>query len=202
MLELEVKKSSGQIDKYCFEKPSVMIGRAAANDIAIDASGVSRYHATLSVEDGKIVLQDLESTNGTYVNAKQVNKCDISPSDKISIGEAVITVRLLADEKAQEEEIVFLDEIKEPPVEKVEPDAVKVEKKEPPKVEEPPKATAVPPAEPAEAGESRVKSSDNFYWESLKSFLGPVWRYIDDDSVSEIMVNGPTEIYIESKGKL
>ena len=40
------------------------------------------------------------------------------------------------------------------------------------------------------------------YTESLRAFLKPVLAYLDDDSVSEIMINGPTEIWIERKGKL
>lgn len=40
------------------------------------------------------------------------------------------------------------------------------------------------------------------YTESLRAFLKPVLSYLDDESVSEIMINGPTDIWIERKGKL
>lgn len=40
------------------------------------------------------------------------------------------------------------------------------------------------------------------YAESLKAFLKPVLSYLDDDSVSEILINGPNDIWIERKGKL
>ena len=40
------------------------------------------------------------------------------------------------------------------------------------------------------------------YTESLRAFLKPVLVYLDDDAVSEIMINGPTDIWIEKKGKL
>jgi pilus assembly protein CpaF len=40
------------------------------------------------------------------------------------------------------------------------------------------------------------------YTESLRAFLKPVLPYLDDESVSEIMINGPTDIWIERKGKL
>ena len=43
---------------------------------------------------------------------------------------------------------------------------------------------------------------NDFYWNSLKNFLAPIWQYIVDDSVSEIMINGPDEIYIERSGRL
>ncbi|MFN7132062.1 MAG: CpaF family protein, partial [Myxococcales bacterium] len=46
------------------------------------------------------------------------------------------------------------------------------------------------------------KSAANMYQESLRAFLKPVLPYLDDAAVSEIMINGPTEIWIEAKGKL
>ena len=43
---------------------------------------------------------------------------------------------------------------------------------------------------------------DNFYWESLERFLAPVWEHLTNDHVSEIIINGPNEVYIEKSGKL
>jgi pilus assembly protein CpaF len=42
----------------------------------------------------------------------------------------------------------------------------------------------------------------SMYSESLRAFLKPVVPYLDDESVSEIMINGPTDVWIERKGKL
>ncbi|HEY3450953.1 MAG TPA: CpaF family protein [Myxococcales bacterium] len=42
----------------------------------------------------------------------------------------------------------------------------------------------------------------SMYQESLRAFLKPILKYLDDDACSEIMINGPTEIWIESKGKV
>src|SRR5689334_16834790 len=42
----------------------------------------------------------------------------------------------------------------------------------------------------------------SMYNESLRAFLKPVLPYLDDPSVSEIMINGPTDIWIERKGRL
>ena len=42
----------------------------------------------------------------------------------------------------------------------------------------------------------------SMYQESLRAFLKPVLKYLDDDACSEIMINGPTEVWIESKGKV
>lgn len=45
-------------------------------------------------------------------------------------------------------------------------------------------------------------AASTMYTESLRAFLKPVLPYLDDDAVSEIMINGPTDIWIEKKGKL
>src|SRR3954468_14243568 len=45
-------------------------------------------------------------------------------------------------------------------------------------------------------------AQQSMYTESLRAFLKPVLIYLDDDSVSEIMINGPTDIWIERKGKV
>ncbi|MBN2723473.1 MAG: CpaF family protein [Deltaproteobacteria bacterium] len=42
----------------------------------------------------------------------------------------------------------------------------------------------------------------DIYAESLKSFLEPVWRYVDDERISEILINGPDSIWVEMKGTL
>jgi len=42
----------------------------------------------------------------------------------------------------------------------------------------------------------------SMYAESLRAFLKPVLKYLDDEAVAEIMINGPTDIWIEKKGKL
>jgi len=42
----------------------------------------------------------------------------------------------------------------------------------------------------------------DIFLESLKSFLSPVWKYVDDERISEILINGPDDIWVEMKGRL
>ncbi len=67
---------------------------------------------------------------------------------------------------------------------------------------EPPAAAKPQPKAPPAAEESDEAKKAKMFWASMQSFFGPVWQYIDDPSVSEIMVNGPREIFFERKGKL
>ena len=53
---------------------------------------VSRRHARLSFRDGRWVLRDLDSTNGTRVNGKRVVRCRLEPGDRLSLGSADLLV--------------------------------------------------------------------------------------------------------------
>ena len=66
------------------------------------------------------------------------------------------------------------------------------------------KSKVSPEPEPTPPSQSANGSDSNtaFYWESLASFLEPIWEHITDESVSEVMINGPDEIYIEKSGHL
>jgi hypothetical protein len=59
------------------------IGRNLENDIVIQDQVVSRYHAKIRFEDGTYVLYDLNSTGGSYVNNKRVERAALNPGDVI-----------------------------------------------------------------------------------------------------------------------
>ena len=66
----------------------ITIGKANDNDYIADDPQVSRHHARLLSEpDGSWLLEDLESTNGTFVNETQVIRKRITKSDRIRLGE-------------------------------------------------------------------------------------------------------------------
>lgn len=58
----------GPIESHRLEKPTVAIGRSTGNDIALDTTTVSRYHVTITYKNQQVLLEDLESANGTYVD--------------------------------------------------------------------------------------------------------------------------------------
>lgn len=66
----------------------IRIGKANDNDFVIDDPHVSRYHARLiSQGEGIWLLEDLDSTNGTFVNGQQIVKKRISSTDQIKFGD-------------------------------------------------------------------------------------------------------------------
>jgi type II secretory pathway predicted ATPase ExeA len=74
------------IDDLRMETPRLLIGRSDHNDISIDYSLISRHHALLVREGGSTFLIDLNSTNGTFVNAKRVSNHVLMHDDVITIG--------------------------------------------------------------------------------------------------------------------
>ena len=54
------------------ERPT-RIGRSADNDIVISDKSVSRHHATISLENGRYVVRDLESQNGTFMSGRRMS---------------------------------------------------------------------------------------------------------------------------------
>src|SRR6202166_5462093 len=70
----------------------VGIGRSADNDLAVDNLAVSNYHARVYVDSGKMVVEDLKSLNGTFVNEMRVERATLRDGDSIHIGKHHIKV--------------------------------------------------------------------------------------------------------------
>lgn len=72
--------------KYLISSPfSISIGREPGNDICYRLPYVSGSHARLEGRDGKLILTDLGSANGTFVNGKRIHSCEVRPGDTIAI---------------------------------------------------------------------------------------------------------------------
>lgn len=67
-------------------KDRTSVGRRPYNDIVIDNLAVSGEHAVLQMSGNEVFLEDLNSTNGTYVNGKAVKKQLLQNTDTVEIG--------------------------------------------------------------------------------------------------------------------
>ena len=65
-------------------KNKTTLGRHLENDIVFHVDFLSRYHAEIINEDGKYVLYDKNSTSGSFVNGKKIEKCVLNSGDLIS----------------------------------------------------------------------------------------------------------------------
>jgi len=66
-------------------KQVIRIGRQLENDIVLHEEFVSRFHAEIRLEDGKYILQDKDSTGGTFVNGRKIDRCVLNSGDLITI---------------------------------------------------------------------------------------------------------------------
>lgn len=75
---------------YSLEESDISIGREVGSDVFINDVEVSRAHARLTMHVGNYILEDLGSTNGTFVNGQRVTGSHIlHPGDTITLGESV-----------------------------------------------------------------------------------------------------------------
>jgi pSer/pThr/pTyr-binding forkhead associated (FHA) protein len=75
----------------------VTIGRSPDNDLPVDNLAVSNYHARVYYEGGRLVVEDLDSLNGTFVNDLRVERAMLHDGDSIWIGKHHIKVDATAD---------------------------------------------------------------------------------------------------------
>ena len=86
MIRVQVFHPDGHPMMRSFGKNEVLIGRKPSNDIILAGQDVSGTHACLQVENGRVTLVDLGSTNGTFVNSERVQvSAQLSPADEIKI---------------------------------------------------------------------------------------------------------------------
>jgi diguanylate cyclase (GGDEF)-like protein len=93
--------NAGQV--FALDGTDHVIGRGTEADLWLDDGGVSRRHAKVSCRsDGRYFVEDLGSTNGTFVSGQRVTVCEIRPNDRIQLGPHV-TLRFAITDDAEEE---------------------------------------------------------------------------------------------------
>jgi pSer/pThr/pTyr-binding forkhead associated (FHA) protein len=68
------------------------VGRAPRADFILDAALVSRLHCRIEAGEDRLEVIDLESTNGTYVNDKRVERARLSTGDRLRVGRVELKV--------------------------------------------------------------------------------------------------------------
>lgn len=83
---------------YLESRPLWRLGRALDADLPFQDESVSRQHCQISLGDGKWMIQDMNSANGTWVNGDRIDKTELRANDKIQIGSSIIVKFVLQDE--------------------------------------------------------------------------------------------------------
>src|SRR5215467_3396685 len=93
MFAIVVNEKGGEQKRLEFDKPEVTIGRVQGNDIILPKGNVSKRHSRIVLKDGKFIIVDLKSTNGTYVNGRKITSpLVLKETDKVYIGDFILTV--------------------------------------------------------------------------------------------------------------
>lgn len=84
--------------RYAINAPTISIGRSSEADIQVADAGVSRKHIGIAREGSKVLVRDLGSTNGTWLNGTKVSGDEVlTDGSVISAGHTKVTFRLLRD---------------------------------------------------------------------------------------------------------
>ena len=97
-------------------KERTMLGRRPYNDIVIDNLAVSGEHAVMHMTEHEVEVEDLGSTNGTYVNGKAIKRQVLRNGDTIEVGK--YKIRFLQDEQdgGYEKTMIFKPGMVPPPI--------------------------------------------------------------------------------------
>ena len=99
MFTIVISEKGGAERRETFDKNEINVGRVQGNDMMLPKGNVSKHHARLLYRDGRFIVTDLKSTNGTYVNGRKISQATIvREGDKIYVGDFVL--RLETGQKA------------------------------------------------------------------------------------------------------
>jgi pilus assembly protein CpaF len=93
VIRVLVTDREGKQRAHEFAKKEVTLGRAHKSDVVLDEDTVSKYHARIVEKDGKLILLDLHSDSGVFVNRKRLRTQQVvSDRDEIRIGPFMVRV--------------------------------------------------------------------------------------------------------------
>ena len=83
-------------DAFQFEEFPVTVGRSIDLEWCLQDRWVSRRHCVLDIEGGQLVIKDLGSKHGTFVNGRRIDESPLVAGDKLSIGMCTFFVSIEA----------------------------------------------------------------------------------------------------------
>ena len=93
-VNLVLFKKNGNKKSFSVPSSVTVIGRRKDCDLCIPVINVSRKHCQLNQDQGKLMIRDLGSTNGTLVNGSEVKEAELQPGDKLTIGPLSFTIQI------------------------------------------------------------------------------------------------------------
>jgi len=104
VIKLELKFKDKVLKNIETEKPEIIIGRSPNTDIQIDNLAVSNQHIRLIRQKNHYTIEDLDSTNGTYLNDEKITKATLKHNDVITVGKHNLIVHYKEEAKKPTQE--------------------------------------------------------------------------------------------------
>ena len=98
--QIEVRAEGETISVQSFAPGRIIVGRSPDNEIYIKSKFVSRHHAQLVSDEAGCTIEDLNSTNGVFVDERQVKKYRLRDGDVVSLGVHQLVYRDLRERPA------------------------------------------------------------------------------------------------------
>jgi pSer/pThr/pTyr-binding forkhead associated (FHA) protein len=80
------RRRLGEEHAFVLDASAISVGRHEGNDIVLAGPTVSGRHATVTVDGGRVAIEDDGSLNGTFVNGDRVERSPLRPGDRVQIG--------------------------------------------------------------------------------------------------------------------
>lgn len=127
-MRLVIKRGAEKIRQFRVSKGPVYIGRHTDCQVFLPERTVSRQHAVIfATKEGKWMVEDLDSGNGTFLNGETVHKAEIKSGDHIRITDFIIEINLEEADEIEEPtthlEDTLVDAAREPQIIVRRPDA-------------------------------------------------------------------------------
>ncbi|MDP7163019.1 MAG: FHA domain-containing protein [Phycisphaerae bacterium] len=92
--KLVIFKPNGQQKVFPLAKDVTVMGRGGDCDLRIPLEIVSRRHCEIHLDQDRLRVKDLNSSNGTYVNNQRVSETGLSPGDRLMVGPIIFTLQV------------------------------------------------------------------------------------------------------------
>jgi len=109
MLKISLKFHDRVLKEIENDQDKITIGRNEDNDIQINNMAVSGNHARITKDQNDYYIEDLDSTNGTFVNEEKIRKRVLNEHDEITIGKHTLVITFKSN--GSKHQRVKLDEI-------------------------------------------------------------------------------------------
>lgn len=94
-VKLVMFKADGERRDIPLTKPVIVVGRGDVCGLRIPVRSVSRRHCELAIEGDELIIRDLGSSNGTFVNGERISEdIELDAGDRVTVGPVTFTVQI------------------------------------------------------------------------------------------------------------